>query len=994
MSTSEFEIARAARAKNKRPEQTASEDVRLEKYNKNDETTAEEIHARVARALVAEEAPEKQDALIALYERALQSGFIPAGRVLSSSGINLKATLINCFVQQIGDWLTGTHDGIPGIYDALSQAAETLRRGGGVGYDFSRIRPKGALVAGTLSHASGPISFMKVFDESCKQIESAGSRRGAQMGVLRVDHPDIRDFVTAKSTPGMLTQFNVSVAVSQSFLDAMENGQPFDLVHETQPFDTSAGQRRASDGRWIYESINPQELWDLIMQQTYDHAEPGVLFIDQANAENNLYYCETFEATNPCAEQWLPPYGCCCLGSINLTEFVQEPFTERARFDYDGFADLAGIATRMLDSVLDITSWPLEQQRVEAFNKRRIGLGFLGLGDALCMLQVPYNSAEGLATAEKIARTEMEAAYRTSVELAKEKGPFELFDPDMYLRSKFVARLPQSIRDDIAKYGIRNSHLLSVAPTGTISLAMADNASNGIEPAFSWSYQRKKRTKEGGFRQYAVVDHAYRRYCLSHKGVDPANADAKELAQLEAELPEYFVSAHQMSALDHMNMVAAVQPYVDSSISKTVNVPVDYPFDEFKQLYWSAAKSGLKGLATYRPNDITGAVLSVESHAEAEATTGEITLDQHDADRRLRLEKLPLPILNSLRWPKRPKLPNGNPAWTYVVKTEDYHFAIFIGYTQNGTAHPFEVWVNGSEQPRGLGAIAKALSMDLRSNDRAFVQTKLASLERSKGDDGFELEMPPRGELTRVPSLVSGFAKIIKHCIAELEQSQPGISTEDAGVTDLIGDPVTPMMDALMSPREPKTSADGTMAWAVDIRNHQTGDDFVLYVKELVMPNGQRRPCSVWMSGVYPKTFDGLCKVLSFDMRIIDAAWIGAKLRSLSDFAEPQGDFLASSPGGSPGGVKQASFPSTVSYVCRLLIHRYAMLGILDEQGYPVEEAGLMDDEYHNIVRLKRASEERKANIGRLCTECNTYALIRKDNCDFCEACGALGTCG
>ena len=982
MSVSRLDFERKARVITL-PDQVASRDTRIEKYNKGAETTAEEIYARVARALVAKEDPERQRELVSLYSQELGK-FIPAGRVLSAAGLDLQATLINCFVQPVGDWLTGTKDGVPGIYDAMSQSAETLRRGGGVGYDFSRIRPKGAMVRGTMSRASGPLSFMQVFDQSCKVIESAGARRGAQMGVLRVDHPDIREFVTAKSTPGMLTQFNVSVAVTNEFLDALATGKPFHLVHEVKPADES-NHLRLTDGRWIYDTIDPQELWDLIMEQTYSHAEPGVLFVDAANADNNLYYAETFEATNPCAEQWLPPYGCCCLGSVNLTRFVVDPFTSSAKFDFMGFAQTAAVGVRMLDSVLDITSWPLEEQRIEAFNKRRVGQGFLGLGDTLAMLGIPYNSEQGRHFAAEVARTQRDATYRASVGLAKEKGPFRLFDADKYLKGQFVSRLPEDIREDIRQHGIRNSHLLSVAPTGTISLSMADNASNGIEPAFSWFYLRKKRMPDGSHRQYPVLDHAFRQYVYRAHGVDAAELDQDKLQELAAELPPAFVSAHEMTAQDHLNMVAAVQPFVDSSISKTVNVPEDYPFEDFKDLYSQAAAAKLKGLATYRPNDVTGAVLSKEPAKAPENAV--VALDQSDADRRLQLDTVPAPVLNSLRWPHRPKLVNGNPSWTYMVKTKEYNFAIFIGYTDNGTKHPFEVWVNGAEQPRGLGAIAKAISMDLRSNDRSFVEAKLTSLEHAKGDDGFPLEMPPDGQVIVVPSLVSGFAKLVKHCITELEAGQ-GAYVGETGGTDLIGDAVTPMMDALMSPKEPKTSADGTMAWAVDVRNYQMGDDFVLYVKELVMPDGQRRPFSVWMSGEYPRVFDGLCKVLSFDMRILDPAWIGAKLRSLADFAEPKGDFFAPM----PGTTKQAVFPSTVAYVASLLIHRYQMLGILDELGHPVSEVGLM--QVDTDFAAPGFEADSNAVVGVQCPECAALALQKVDGCDRCAACGYLGSCG
>ena len=970
------------------PEQIISAETRQGKYNKLNETTAQEILNRSAEALLAKEKPELQDALREDFLYALRSGFIPAGRVLSAAGVNLKATLINCFVQEIGDWLTGTKDGVPGIYDALAKAAETLRRGGGVGYDFSRIRPSGAFVKGTMSRASGPISFMTVFDESCKQIESAGARRGAQMGVLRVDHPDIREFVTAKSKPDYLTQFNVSVAVTQEFLDALNAGKTFDLVHEVQPFDASAVKRNHA-GKYIYEQIDPRELWDLIMHQTYDHAEPGVLFIDQANKENNLYYCETFAATNPCAEQYLPPYGCCCLGSVNLTKFVLSPFEDDACFDMDKLEVVAGIANRMLDNVLDVTAWPLEEQRQEAFNKRRVGLGFTALGNTLTMLGIRYDSEQGREMAAMIAETLRNAVYKSSSLLAKEKGSFPMFDVEKYLESEFAKRLPDDVRQSIRENGIRNSHLLSIAPTGTISLAMADNASNGIEPAFSWYYSRKKRMDDGSFKHYPVVDHAFRQYCATRLDIDPAFCEEEQLPRLVANLPKSFVSALEISAEHHMKMVAAVQPFIDSSISKTVNIPADYPFESFKSLYSQAAAAGLKGLATYRPNDITGAVLSVNA-PQKDQQDPELSLNQTDIDRRLTIGRLPEPALESLRWPKRPQLPNGNPAWTYMVKTEHYSFAVFIGYTQNGTNHPFECWVNGSEQPRGLGAIAKAISMDMRCNDRSFLKAKLDSLERATGDDGFDLSMPPTGDSVQVPSLVSGFAKLVKHCIGELEDNPPSVVEGEEGPRDLIGDSITPMMDALMSPKEPKTGPEGTMSWSVDVRNHATGDDFVLFVKELQMPDGQRRPFSIWMSGEYPTVFDGLCKVLSYDMRIRDVAWIAAKLRTLEDFAEPRGDFLAPVPGSN----KQSNYPSTIAYVVRLLMHRYAMLGLLDDDGFPVEEAGLMDASYKNVVELRNSRSSVKKVKGKLCPECRTYSMIKKDGCDFCSDCSYIGSCG
>lgn len=990
MSTNQNEISAKLKPPALAP-QPITTDVLRGKYAKGEERTAHDVNRRVSDGLTIPELPEKRCFYRDEFVETLDDGGIVAGRIASAAGTGLLSTLINCFVQPIGDWIRGVINGIPGIFDAVSFSGETQSRGGGVGYDFSPIRPKGALVKGKASIASGPISYMQVFDRMCMTVSSAGNRRGAQMGVLRIDHPDIEEFVTAKSEPGMLTQFNVSVAVTDEFLSALDAGSSFQLVHDAEPGAdlVASGAFQRDDGKWVYKTIEPQQLWDLIMEQTYNFAEPGILFVDNANRDNNLWYCETFAATNPCAEQWLPPYGCCCLGSLNLTKFVVNPFGGSPSFDYARFKKRAASMVRMLDNVLEVTYWPLEEQKKEAMNKRRIGLGFTGLGDALLMCNLRYDSEEGRVFAASIAEAMRDAAYAASVDVAKEKGAFPLFDAEKYLASKFTKRLPEDLRSDIRIHGIRNSHLLSIAPTGTISLAFADNASNGIEPAFSWYYTRRKLEADGSYSEFSVVDHAFRIYHRMKNQVDACDCDAKELKRLSQDLPDHWVNALQISASDHLKMVAAVQPYIDSSISKTVNVPEDYPFEEFKGLYSEAAAAGLKGLATYRPSDVRGAVLSVEPSQKGDSKAPELTLDQSDIDRRLTLDRLPEPVMQSLRWPKRPKLPNGNPARTYMVKTDEHSFAVFVGYTQNGTHHPFEVWVNGSEQPRGLGAIAKALSMDMRSADRSFLKAKLDSLERAVGDDGFLLELPPDGKPVRVPSLVSGFAKLLKHCINELEENPPTVIDGERGPTDLIGHSMTPMMDALMSRKEPKTDPDGTMSWCADVKNPAFGDDFVLFVKELVMPNGERRPFSVWMSGQYPRVFDGLCKVLSYDMRIVDPAWIGAKLRSLFDFGEPRGDFLARV----PGGPKQSNYPSTVAYIARLLAHRYSMLGILDDEAFPVEEAGLMDAEYQNVVSLRSDQSATTDIKGSLCPECFTHSRIRKDGCLWCSHCGLEGDC-
>ncbi len=953
------------------PAQPISEEVLIEKYAKGDERSIAAVHARVARALAQAEPAEQRKVWEERFAAALDAGFVPAGRIQSAAGTDLSATLINCFVQPVGDSIAQDDEGHPGIYTALTEAAETMRRGGGVGYDFSRIRPRGAWVGSTQSSASGPVSYMRVFDRSCETVESAGARRGAQMGVLRCDHPDIEEFIHAKDA-GDLKNFNISVGVTDAFMEAVQADTDIELVHKAEPgvAQKAAGAYQQSvagahgSGLWVYRKLRARDLWDQIMRSTYDHAEPGVLFLDHINRDNNLSYCETIASTNPCAEQPLPPYGCCCLGSIDLTRFVRDPFEPNAAFDEAGFAKVAKVAVRMLDNVLDVTVWPLPQQQQEARNKRRVGLGFTGLGDALVMLNLRYDTPEARAMARRISEVMRDASYEASADLARERGSFPLFNADLYLSgSTFASRLPQPVKDRIRAQGLRNSHLLSIAPTGTISLAFADNASNGIEPAFSWTYTRKKRMPDGNFKEYAVEDHAWRLY--------------RHLKGEKAPLGNAFVTALEMSAKAHEAMVAAVAPCIDTAISKTVNVPADYPYEEFQHLYLEAWQSGLKGLATYRPNSVLGSVLSVTPAAAA-------PLQIDDKNRRLALERLPAPVLSSLRWPGRPDLPGGNPAWTFMVNHPFGSFALFVGELapeSGGAPQPFEVWVNGAEQPRGLGAMAKTLSMDLRANDPAWLQLKLDALATVAEERAFEMPFPPHGEKRLFPGVVAATAAVVRWRCEQLK-ALPRLGSKAP----------TPVIDAMFSRDEPHTGPSGTLAWAVDIDNPATGEAFTLTLKEVTLPGPDgstvTRPCAVGFSGNYPRALDGLARLLSLDMRVIDPAWIGMKLRKLLNYAEPLGHFMAFVPGLPHGERRQQTWPSTVAYLARLIIHRYAMLGVLDEQGFPLRDMGVLESPKGGTATTPAVQ------AGAVCPECGNPTVIHKDGCDFCTACGYVGQCG
>ncbi len=536
------------------------------------DATVEDTWRRIARALAAVEAdPSAWEE--PFYEALEDFRFLPAGRITAGAGTGRSVTLFNCFVM-------GTiPDSMEGIFQALKEAALTMQQGGGIGYDFSTIRPKGAPVQGVAADASGPLSFMDVWDAMCRTIMSAGSRRGAMMATMRCDHPDIEAFIDAKSDPARLRNFNVSVLVTDAFMEAVKVGMPWDLVF----------------GGTVHRTLQARDLWDRIMAATYDYAEPGVIFIDRINALNNLRYAETIAATNPCGEQPLPPYGACLLGSINLARLVDRPFEDDAALDEAALDWLVATAVRMMDNTVDASRFPLPQQAQEAAAKRRIGLGVTGLADALLMTGLRYGSEEAARRTARWLRRIARAAYLASAHLAAEKGAFPLFDRDAFLASGSLARMDEDVRAAIADSGIRNALLTSVAPTGTISL-YAGNVSSGIEPVFAYAYRRKVLQRDGARTEEEVVDYAVQLW-RERFG--------------DADLPAHFVNAQTLTPLDHVRMQAAAQEWVDSSISKTINCPADIAFDDFKDVYMAAWDQGCKGCTTYRPNDVTGSVLSV-----------------------------------------------------------------------------------------------------------------------------------------------------------------------------------------------------------------------------------------------------------------------------------------------------------------------------------------------------------------------------------------------
>ena len=701
--------------------------------------TVQDTWRRVATALAQAEAPEKRDAIAREFYNALDGfQYLPAGRITAGAGTGRSVTLFNCFVM-------GTiPDSMDGIFEMLKEAALTMQQGGGIGYDFSTIRPKGTLVKGVGSDASGPLSFMDVWDAMCRTIMSAGSRRGAMMATMRCDHPDIRDFITAKHDAARLRMFNVSVLVTDAFMEAVKANAPWDLVWNGE----------------VRETVQARELWDLIMSSTYESAEPGVIFIDRVNERNPLRYLEEIAATNPCGEQPLPPYGACLLGSINLATLIDAPFEDGAAMNEDRMADLVATAVRMMDNVVDVSNFAIPQQREEALAKRRIGLGVTGLADALLMLGLRYGSEAAAQQVEAWMRKIQHAAYRASVGLAREKGAFPLFDADKYLASPTIQDLDDDLKEDIRTYGIRNALLTSIAPTGTISL-YANNVSSGIEPVFAYSYTRKVLQPDGSRTEQEVVDHAVKLYREKFGITD------------DADLPAHFVSAMTLAPHEHVRMQAAAQKWVDSSISKTINCPEDIAFEDFKDVYLQAYETGCKGCTTYRPNAITGSVLSVSSN---ESDKGEA---QDDASAPAQAETGPSEPSLSEPMP-RPDVVEGR---TYKIRWPDsahaYYLTVNDAVDESGARRPFEVFINTQnvDDQAWVASLTRMISAIFRRRgDVTFVSEELMAIHDPKGGAFHEKRY--------CPSLVSAIGrKLREHMVAT------GYLTEDAAAAA----PATPV---------------------------------------------------------------------------------------------------------------------------------------------------------------------------------------------------------
>ncbi len=683
----------------------------------------EDTWMRVATSLASVE--KEPDVWAKRFYEALDGfKFIPAGRIVAGAGTARHVTLFNCFVM-------GTvPDDMGGIFGHLREAALTMQQGGGIGYDFSTLRPKGAAVKGVGADASGPLTFMDVWDAMCRTIMSAGHRRGAMMATMRCDHPDIEAFIESKKTPGRLRMFNLSVLVTDDFMTAVKEDAPWQLVF----------------GGTHYKTLRARELWDKIMRATFAYAEPGVIFIDRINRTNNLWYAESIAATNPCGEQPLPPYGACLLGSINLAALVTDPFGPDAMLDEAELERLVPLAVRMMDNVTDVSRFPLPEQEAEAKAKRRIGLGVTGLADALLMCKSRYGSEPAVALTERWMSLIRKAAYRASVDLAKEKGAFPLFDREKYLKGPAIELLDEETRAGIAAHGIRNALLTSIAPTGTISL-MADNVSSGLEPVFSFSYTRNVLMPDGTRREEEVSDHAYRLY--------------RRLHGENAQLPDYFVDAQRLTPAEHVVMQAAVQKYVDASISKTINCPEDMSFDAFKDIYAQAYALGCKGCTTYRPNDVTGSVLQVKKDDKKAPVQQSLPLGKTPARHADQFEG------GGVVYMTRPlDRPEALPGQTYKIKWADAEHALYITINDvitDGRRRPFEVFINSKNMEHYAWTVALTRMISAvfrRGGDVSFVVEELKAVFDPRGGQWMQGRY--------VPSLLAAIGEVIERHMIQI----------------------------------------------------------------------------------------------------------------------------------------------------------------------------------------------------------------------------------
>jgi ribonucleoside-diphosphate reductase alpha chain len=687
-------------------------DLWAKKYKSKEDLTPEDTFRRVARTI--SKGDHKLEELF--FNQMSSLKFIPGGRILAYAGTgNPKATFANCYV--MGE----IEDSMDGIMKALHESALTLKAGGGIGLNFSTLRPEGEPVKGTASVASGPVSFMDMWNAMSKTISGANARKGAMIGVLNVDHPEIEKFIAAKAknspeTP-VLDKFNISVGITDAFMKAVAEDKEFQLVF----------------GNKVYKTISARKLMQLIVENAWAKDEPGVLFLDNINNLNNLWYCEKIQATNPCGELPLPPYGACMLGAINLTKFIKNPFTNNADLDWDTLKETIKTGVIFLDNTIDECYYPVQQQAEQAYSKRRIGLGIMGLGSLLAMLRVRYGSPESIRWAQKIFEFIRDNAYITSIEIAREKGPFPLFDKEKYLQSKFIQRLPLDIQEQIKKYGIRNSCLMTIAPTGSIS-QLVGYVSSGVEPIYSLEYIRKNPEYN---QEIVVEDLAWKLYKELHP-----DASTKEK-------PDYFVTAHELSWQEHIDVMAACQYYIDSSISKTINLPESITVEELQDVYFYAWKKGLKGCTIYRDGTIPGVLQTKKDEKE-----------HH-------MQKL---------HPAKAR-PRELPGITYRVKSPEHKFAFYLTFTyhhENGKKRPYELFINTKsplyeEWTKALGRLISAVFRNV--DDPTFLVDELKEI---MGKSGFW--SPERRKF--VPSIIAEIGEVMKDFFTEIGIMEPDVPIE------------------------------------------------------------------------------------------------------------------------------------------------------------------------------------------------------------------------